>query len=570
MKLNKILLSIALIPALCSTATAQPNRGGAAKVTGVTVEYRTSFNGKDTGMPTFLTADKDCAVLYQEENIKTYIDYADSKLYTTAEFEGKDMFYSEQDFELGKDFLLVSTESEYMNGWKCQKYTITVKSNSIEVWATTDIGYSGTPIPLYGVPEGLVLKIVRNGNTVTESVNLRQVIYPLDIMPKSMGEEVTAPHFNYLVQNKDVERISVFEDEYLGFNGAKGPESFNESNLDSVYTLAGGSIIMRKVKLPEDVEGKAIFATLTQRSVKDAYDRTGSLFVIPQSDGVQSFLDALSSDETKGLSSLPAFTSADVDYNGLISTEGYSVPLELMRFFTSFGVGGYNNNEVYGQVWPDSTVFKQEVTHLAPALHGEVWIGAYIGNWTDKGHRISLDIAYHPSSRGKDPKQDGVVLPIFNTVNLLEQAGQPYPVFFGERPLTAKFYVEKDIQGAMLVYTTSGHGGWSGGDEFNPKPNTILLDGDVVMKYTPWRDDCGSYRQRNPSSGNFSNGLSSSDLSRSAWCPGTITNPIYVDLCDKNGVLRKGWHTIEVSIPQGEPEGNGQSYWCISGTIIGQ
>ena len=108
------------------------------------------------------------------------------------------------------------------------------------------------------------------------------------------------------------------------------------------------------------------------------------------------------------------------------------------------------------------------------------------------------------------------------------------------------------------------HGGWGGGDEFNQKPNTLYLDGEKVISFVPWRDDCGTYRNWNPCSGNFSNGLSSSDLSRSNWCPGTVTNPEYIYLGD----LEAGEHSITVKIPQGAPEGGSNSYWCISGTLI--
>lgn len=92
----------------------------------------------------------------------------------------------------------------------------------------------------------------------------------------------------------------------------------------------------------------------------------------------------------------------------------------------------------------------------------------------------------------------------------------------------------------------------------------IYLDGQMAFKFTPWRADCGSYRLYNPVSGNFNNGLSSSDLSRSNWCPGTITNPNYINLGD----LKAGQHTIKVQIPQGEPEGTSFSFWNVSGCLI--
>jgi hypothetical protein len=36
-------------------------------------------------------------------------------------------------------------------------------SNTIDIWYTVDAGVAGTPVPAYGVPDGLVLRVVRNG-----------------------------------------------------------------------------------------------------------------------------------------------------------------------------------------------------------------------------------------------------------------------------------------------------------------------------------------------------------------------------------------------------------------------
>src|SRR5699024_6216371 len=122
------------------------------------------------------------------------------------------------------------------------------------------------------------------------------------------------------------------------------------------------------------------------------------------------------------------------------------------------------------------------------------------------------------------------------------------------------------VKDLRLRYLSTGHGGWDGGDEFNPKQNTIFIDGKKVYAYTPWRTDCATYRLENPSSGNFSNGLSSSDYSRSGWCPGTTTNPVFIPL----PYLTPGWHTITIAIPQGKPEGNSFSFWNVSGVLLGE
>ncbi|RYD70860.1 MAG: hypothetical protein EOP55_21550, partial [Sphingobacteriales bacterium] len=171
----------------------------------------------------------------------------------------------------------------------------------------------------------------------------------------------------------------------------------------------------------------------------------------------------------------------------------------------------------------------------------------------------------HNGGRQKPEKE--LIMPLFNTTNVMEMAGQEYATMFSiDKGLEVSFTLEKDIKDAKLRYITTGHGGWGNGDEFVPKKNSISLDGKETFSFVPWRQDCGSYRLSNPASGNFETGLSSSDLSRSNWCPGTVTNPNFIDLGD----LKAGKHTIKVSIPMGKPEGGSSSAWNVSGVLIGK
>lgn len=194
----------------------------------------------------------------------------------------------------------------------------------------------------------------------------------------------------------------------------------------------------------------------------------------------------------------------------------------------------------------------------------ELWVGCFIGNYDKGGHKVSLNMTIHPDET-KIFNYTKVV-PLFNTTNVMEMASQNYGTMFNnEKGVFVSFKTEEPIENAVLRYTVTGHGGWENGDEFVPKENTILLDGKKVHSVIPWRQDCGSYRLFNPASGNFANGLSSSDYSRSNWCPGTVTYPYYISL----GNLPKGEHSIQVQIPQGEPEGGSFSAWNISGVLLG-
>lgn len=481
--------------------------------------------------------------------VTNYVDYATDKSYRLALLPDGETISAVTPFEIGKNMTEVRQE-KYL-GLDCKVLRTSINSNTIEIWCTNAIPFRGTPQPNVGVPDGLVLRVVRNGDSFQEATDIRPLKKAEKLFPESWGKELDASDFQYAINQSGVITVPVFDQQRINFDGAKLPDTLADGEI---YNCGGGTIILRKVKLPAKVDDRQVFVEVVQYSDGDAYDRTGSVFMIP-TDRKQSFVNAI-----RDLNSVPAFTASGTDYHGLVSTPDYQVPMELMRFFTGFGVRAYNKNKVPGQEWVDSVLYKTEVTALADRLKDEAWIGAYIGNWDSKGHRVSLKLKYYPDGEGKRYH----TMPLFNSVNYLEQAGQPYPLYMLNDSLTVTFELPEAVDDAMLLYTTTGHGGWGNGDEFNQKVNTIMLDGKKVISFIPWRDDCGTYRNNNPCSGNFSNGLSSSDLSRSNWCPGTVTNPEYIYL----GNLAAGKHTITVKIPQGQPEGGSNSYWCIAGTLL--
>ena len=499
-----------------------------------------------------LVQDPDRPVLKQPQTF-SYMDYGKNETYRVCELPNGKVISSITPFAIGKGFQKEVGE-ETILGLKCKIIRAIVNSNTIDISYTQDIPFKGTPQAGVGVPDGLVLKIVRNGDSVQEATGIVALKETAQLLPDSMGEVMSYDDYQWEINNANVINVKVFDQDRISFTNDKLPDGKLESNV--LYRAGGGTIILKKVKLPNYVKDREIYCEVVQYSDGDAYDRTGSVFVIP-TNKEQSFLDAI-----RDLNAVPSFKANDgVEYHGLVSTPNYEAPLEIMRFFTGFGVRAYNNGrKVKGHEWVDSVTYKTEVTTMADHLKGEVWVGAYIGNWDSKGHKVSLTLSFHPEGE----RRPHTTMPLFNTVNYLEQAGQPYPVFMKDDKLNAKFTVNEHIDNAMLYYITTGHGGWGNGDEFNQKINTIYLDGQKVISFIPWRDDCATYRNWNPCSGNFSNGTSSSDLSRSNWCPATVTNPEYIYLGD----LEPGEHTITVEIPQGGPEGSSISYWCLSGTLV--
>lgn len=448
-------------------------------------------------------------------------------------------------------------------GIPCKKAKLLIRSNTIEVWYTNDLKIKGSPSISIAPGLGLILKTIRNGNSETTAKNIEyRTVTPEELAwPQQMGNIVDEPSYQRQVIESRYTTLTIFDREQLSFgNPINNPAG---EQLDAVYHFSGGTVILKKVKLPAVKPGQRLFAELVQYSNGDAYDRTGSVFAIPANQK-ESFLNGLQN----GVQALPVYTGRNgKKYQGVVATENYLPPLELMRFFTPFGVRHFNAQaKIKGYNWADSAVYKQDISVLLPSLQGEVWIGVFIGNYDKGGHKASLQFKYYPGYDGEGTAENKTwIMPVFNSTNLMEMGGQEYGTMFDKDSLTVTVDIPQGVKNLKLRYLTTGHGGWGGGDEFVPKLNEIFADGKRVYHFIPWREDCATYRLLNPASGNFGNGLSSSDLSRSNWCPGTITLPVEIPLPD----LAPGKHTIQVAIPLGKPEGGSFSAWNVSGVLIG-
>lgn len=456
---------------------------------------------------------------------------------------------------LNKQSFEFLTETKKILGYQCKKAKTIINSNTIEIWYTNELKVDGSP-SLLGQKLGLVLEINRNGNFVTQANKIEKIkSIPLINKEYEKLKGIDLLTFKDLVWKSRFTTTPVFKEEIICFSDQ------SKSN-DSILRYANGTIILKKIKFPIIEKGSQVFIDAIEKSNGDAYDRTGSIFIIPENNKI-SFLNGLQD----GIKSLPIYENGNTkQYQGVVKTENYTPLLELMRFFTPFGINHYNYIELKDKNWEDKVHYRQDISELATSISNqELYIGAFIGNYDKGGHQLNVNITIHKEEDAKETSNFN--LPLFNTTNVMEMAGQEYGTMFNaDKGLQISFTLDKDLDKAQLRYISTGHGGWENGDEFVPKKNTILLDEKEVFHFTPWREDCGAFRLYNPASGNFQNGLSSSDYSRSNWCPGTATNPIYIDLGD----LKAGKHTLQVLIPQGKPEGTSFSSWNVSGVLIGK
>jgi GLPGLI family protein len=502
-----------------------------------------------------LTDNNTCAIVNSTTTERFYIDYTKKQTIKTAELNKINYAVYTSFDSLSQ--ATKTNDTTTILGFLCKKITFNVFSNRYEVWYTEQANTNASPSISFATPKGAVLKITINGNrtilaksfTASEKkINFVASEYTKISEPKYVATQIKS---RYTV-------LPVFEKEQINFDNELKTIDANESN--KTYRFCKGNIILKKITLPKNSEKGLFYAKLTDWSNGDAYDRVGSVFTFSTKNDIN-ILKALE----QGTNILPNYVdNKKENYQGIVCTKEYTPAIELMRFFTPFGVGHFNNKRIIdGYDWATEANYKAEITSLIPSDENEIWIGVYIGNYDKGGHKVSLEIDFYPEPEMETYKK--TILPLFDTVNIMEACGQNYGRLFEHDTLIVSFEITDSIKDAQLLFTSTGHGGWGGGDEFNPKTNQVFIDGKEVFHYAPWRNDCATYRLLNPSSGNFPDGLSSSDLSRSNWCPGTMTPPFYIPL--KN--LNPGLHTLKLAINQGTNEGGSFSHWCTSGVIVG-
>ena len=533
---------------------------------GIKVTFERKSNGSliENQDPVVFYANENNGWLTTEKRISTqlptpfeenFIDYKNNHWYQKATLKPSKEIVTLDSLSIGKQKFELLPDTKTILGYVCHKAKIIVNSNTIEVWYTNQLGYKGAP-SILGQNLGFVLELNRNGNYQVLATKIEKIKkFPLQMnLPKSNQPKVDLLTYRDLLWKSRFVTLPVFKNEVINF-------SEESKSNDSIFRFANGTIIVKKVRVPEIKNGSQLFVDVTEQSNGDAYDRTGSVFIIPTSSKI-SFLDGLKN----GVAALPIYENGNgKKYQGVVKTNDYEPLLELMRFFTPFGVKKYNTIQLKNKVWQDSVYYRQDISEMNDLISNqEVYIGMNIGNYDKGGHKVSLNLTIHPEEISKKTLQN---IPLFNTNNIMEMAGQEYgSMFNSEKGLEVKFTLTKPMKNGRLRYITTGHGGWENGDEFVPKKNSVFLDEKLAFAFVPWRQDCGSYRLSNPASGNFENGLSSCDYSRSNWCPGTVTNPIFIDLGD----LSEGEHSIRIQIPLGANEGSSFSAWNVSGVLIGE
>ena len=217
--------------------------------------------------------------------------------------------------------------------------------------------------------------------------------------------------------------------------------------------------------------------------------------------------------------------------------------IELVRFMTAYG---------------GRTEYDVDVSELAPLLTGTARLRAHIDTWVSPAWRLSFTLRNVADTLWDAPQW---AAPVYYT-DSYNRDSMP-------RGVETTIEVPRGMKRVVLRYLSSGHcTDGTDEDEFVSKANVISVDGVVVARVHPWRNDCRAMRERNPYCARWTDGSWSSDYSRSGWCPGDVVTPVEFDLSDHLG---PGRHRVAIRVEDVRPkDAKGHfGYWRISASVIG-
>ena len=359
-------------------------------------------------------------------------------------------------------------------------------------------------------------------------------------------------------------RIQAMED----FNIAFLPGANNDSLLlaDGWSRTDAGRLVTKAFEVPRFQHAPEITITLSLKSKGDPWDKSGAVLLLH--------------DEWAQYIEQDSSAWPGIEPN---ATDGFTPALELLRFITPFGVGHYSDTErsdeyrpVYIPKWEQQVSWQNDISHLWSAMEDSITLAVYIDTWSAEGHELDLNLTFKGQPVQVPPLPQFQHLTLVNTTKF--HANHSSFDGFATHPLNLNFHLSESTENAVLHYIPTGHGGHSEGDEFVPCRHIISLNNDTIAQFTPWRDDCASFRRFNPSSGvwtertywrgdSIDERIASSDYSRSGWCPGSDVPAMKFNL----GKLEAGPHQLTIDVPDAQHYTDAtMNFWNVAAYLTWQ
>jgi hypothetical protein len=223
--------------------------------------------------------------------------------------------------------------------------------------------------------------------------------------------------------------------------------------------------------------------------------------------------------------------------------------IELIRFVTGYGAGG---------------VWERDITSLAPYLHGEQSLRAFVSTYSEKpGWKMSVSLLY--SDEGVGQRRPVFAQRLFNDLHVT-----------AESHTMSRSITMPDGLGIPRVHILStGHAtDGNAGNEFVSCTHILRVDGEEVARWRPWAEEGGSTRALNPWTGRRTvdgRELRASDFDRSGWHPGLMVEPYIIPVPE----LTPGTHHIQLEIdgirrkgPTGPDGKRHHGYFAVSAVVV--
>ena len=247
------------------------------------ITYHTIRNDKVfEGDPTIVYADKKSSIITKQSILndsfkqtaeQSIIDINSKIIYKKSTFQNRKSVFTTDSSGFSRYKFEEKEETKTILGKKTKKATTSINSNAIEIFYTNDIPIYASPNEI-GIDKGLVLEYRRNSNSGLVATKIEEVkSFPEGYAIPAQKEILDILTYRDEVWKSKFIQLKIFKNEKICFD----PQNLKS---DSILRFAEGTVIVKKVKIPALLDDSQAFIELIEKSNGDAYDRTGSVFLI--------------------------------------------------------------------------------------------------------------------------------------------------------------------------------------------------------------------------------------------------------------------------------------------------
>ncbi len=242
---------------------------------------------------TFDDEPKDINIYYQDnilfqskpnDKIQYFTNFETKQNITVLKYNNQLYSYITPFSDLPKPIEVKEKTNKKIAGYKCKYAKYLYFSNTVEVWYTENAKVKGSIYSRFLPTENaLVLKVSYNGNDFVQlsSIKTAKPEFELNYIAQN-AKQVNEAEFEELKINSRYKIIPIFTNDTINFDPNRKTVSRKQIKNNITYHFSNGNILLKKIKLTDKLKNNSyVFVKLTEQSNGDAYDRSGSVFLVP-------------------------------------------------------------------------------------------------------------------------------------------------------------------------------------------------------------------------------------------------------------------------------------------------